>query len=290
MGAQQQETERQPEWVTWQEAAALVGCPVPTIDWYSRLGRIEKRPFHGSRPSLRRASVEAFAKWWAKDQTQRSTRRAQRVRRPSGPRQPPVVAPPGHLSSRDAAEIADVSQSHIPWLIAGGHLVAVRDRGRWWVREDSVKRLASERRDWISYAGAARLIGSSTSVVQQAIRAGELRQRSVSRALPSISRSSAIAFGEEWRRRQSERHAQAQLRAQERLGGPPDAEHRWHPAKEVASMLGISRSRVDQLARADRLPFTRHRGRRWYRSDHIAMLAAARRFASEAESAGSQTA
>lgn len=31
--------------MSWPEAAELGGCPVPTIDWWSRQGRIENRPF-----------------------------------------------------------------------------------------------------------------------------------------------------------------------------------------------------------------------------------------------------
>jgi hypothetical protein len=46
--------------VTWSQAAEIVACPVPTIDWYSRLGRIEKRPSRGPRPTLRRSSVVEF--------------------------------------------------------------------------------------------------------------------------------------------------------------------------------------------------------------------------------------
>jgi hypothetical protein len=42
----------------------MVGCPVPTIDWYARNGNIRKRPPRGARPSLSRSSVEEFAGWW----------------------------------------------------------------------------------------------------------------------------------------------------------------------------------------------------------------------------------
>jgi hypothetical protein len=38
------------EWITWPEAAAIVGCPVPTIEHYAREGQIIKRPRRGARP------------------------------------------------------------------------------------------------------------------------------------------------------------------------------------------------------------------------------------------------
>src|SRR4051794_26706875 len=66
------------DWITWPEAAELAGCPIPTIDWYTRTGRIEKRPFKGSRPTLRRSSVEEFARWWRDRQRVRDARRAER--------------------------------------------------------------------------------------------------------------------------------------------------------------------------------------------------------------------
>ena len=60
--------------MSWPEAAELVGCPVPTIDWHTRTGRIETRPFNGPRPTLKRASVEEFALWWAERQAERAAR------------------------------------------------------------------------------------------------------------------------------------------------------------------------------------------------------------------------
>ena len=57
-----------PAWLSWPEAAELVGVPVSTIDWYTRQGRIEHWPAKGQRPSLKRESVEEFAAWWAERQ------------------------------------------------------------------------------------------------------------------------------------------------------------------------------------------------------------------------------
>jgi len=41
----------EPDWLSWPEVAEFVGCPVSTIGWYVRQGRIEHRPAKGQRPS-----------------------------------------------------------------------------------------------------------------------------------------------------------------------------------------------------------------------------------------------
>ena len=58
----------QDDWLSWPDAAELVGGPVSTIEWYTRQGRIEHRAARGQRPSLKRESVEEFAVWWAERQ------------------------------------------------------------------------------------------------------------------------------------------------------------------------------------------------------------------------------
>jgi hypothetical protein len=116
------------EWVTWPQAAEIVGCPVPTIDWYTRNGRIEKRPFRGPRPTLKRTSVEEFARWWGERQRARERRRLQQVRAKERRRrvqvQPP--APTGWMSTSDAADVLGVTASHVVWLVGRGHLEAHR--------------------------------------------------------------------------------------------------------------------------------------------------------------------
>ncbi|MDP3893294.1 hypothetical protein [Nocardioides sp.] len=52
------------EWITWPQAAEIVGCPVPTIEHYAREGHITKRPRRGARPTLLRSSLEDFATRW----------------------------------------------------------------------------------------------------------------------------------------------------------------------------------------------------------------------------------
>lgn len=51
----------------------------------------------------------------------------------------------------------------------------------------------------------------------------------------------------------------------------------WITEREAAELLGISRPRVFQLRRADRLPFVEHNGRTYYRRAQIEVIAHARR-------------
>lgn len=67
-------------YLSWPEAAALVGCPVPHHRLHTRTGRIAHRPKQGSRPSLRRDSVEEFATWCRSQETERQARRTERQR------------------------------------------------------------------------------------------------------------------------------------------------------------------------------------------------------------------
>jgi hypothetical protein len=83
-GASSRETLRdlmaaEDEWVTWPKAAAMVGCPIPTIDWYTQVGRIEKGTFRGRRPTLKRTSVVEFASWRRDRQADRQRRHRQRL-------------------------------------------------------------------------------------------------------------------------------------------------------------------------------------------------------------------
>src|SRR4051794_26720338 len=134
------------EWVTWPQAAEMVGCPIPTIDWYTRLGRIQKRPFQGRRATLNRASVEEFAIWWRDRQDARMLKARQRAeakaRRTRGPRPP---APTGWVSAQDAASVLGVSGGQVLWLVRRGHVEGERTGRRWWVTADSLARLVTSR-------------------------------------------------------------------------------------------------------------------------------------------------
>jgi excisionase family DNA binding protein len=53
--------------------------------------------------------------------------------------------------------------------------------------------------------------------------------------------------------------------------------HPWFATnREAAQILGVSRSRVNQLVNAGRLPFVEYRGRRYFRRQQIQVIANAR--------------
>ena len=123
-------------------------------------------------------------------------------------------------------------------------------------------------------ATAGALVGVSARTVQRAVEAGAIEQRTLPRRMPSVSRTSAEQWG---RKRQRRLAREAAKRAGRRPPmTPPDDDHVWVTAVEVANRLGITASRVRQLARVERLPM-QQRGRRWWmRTDHLEQVASAR--------------
>src|SRR4051812_38936321 len=123
--------------MTWPEAAELVGCPVPTIDWHTRQGRIDKRPFAGNRPTLKRESVEEFATWWAGREAKKQAKRELVAERSRMRFQPPE--PTGWMSTREAGERLGVKPRDVLWLAEREHLRASRTPTRVWIEADSVE-------------------------------------------------------------------------------------------------------------------------------------------------------
>jgi excisionase family DNA binding protein len=258
--------------MSWPEAAELVGCPVPTIDWHTRTGRIETRPFRGPRPTLKRESVEEFAGWWAERQAERFNRRQRPRKRVSDP--PDAT---GWLDTTQAAARLGVSRTHVPWLAERGVIDGVRRGQRWWLDEASVEARRTQRevehQQWVSVVEAAEIIGCSPQTVLAAAKAGRIEQRHLPRGFPSLSRASVQAFAAE---NQQRARARKRVAAQRPASMPPDDQRRWLSSAETAQLLGISRRRVDQLAKRESLPFVQAGRRRWFRQDHIEMVAAAR--------------
>jgi hypothetical protein len=262
------------EWISWPAAAELVGCPVPTIDWYTRTGRITTRPFNGPRPTLRRESVEEFSKWWAQRQGDRSQRRRQQ-RAHADSSGPPEAT--GWLDTTQAGLRLGVSREHVPWLVTRGALRGVRNGQRWWVQEASVDELRDrrqrEREQWVSCLEAATTAGCSPQTILSAAKAGVIEQRHLARGSPSLSRASVESFAAHWRQRLQERERAA---ARKQVSAPPDDGYDWLTAAQTADMLGLSRRRVDQLAKRESLPFVQAGHLRWFRRDHIDLVKRAR--------------
>jgi len=138
---------------------------------------------------------------------------------------------------------------------------------------------------WISRVEAAELLGLSPSAVGWLIRTGELTPRRMrSRQAPSLDERqvrelAARRMLEQQRAR--DRAAEAVLRTRHPRDG-----HDWLTAQEVSRLLGISRVRVDQLARRGSLPFqVAPGGRRSFRADHVELVRRART-ATRAENPG----
>lgn len=50
----------------------------------------------------------------------------------------------------------------------------------------------------------------------------------------------------------------------------------WATSREAEQLLGLSKSRVDQLVRAGRIPYVEHHGRRYFRRHQLQVVANAR--------------
>ena len=129
---------------------------------------------------------------------------------------------------------------------------------------------------WISFAKAAEIIGCSVGTVQKFARQGRFVRpgRDELRGKPSLGLESVLEVREQYLAEQVER----ERRRQRRTVGPPDQDHRWLRSTEVAEVLGISRSRVDQLVRDGRIPFTTNGKLRWYRGEDVTVLRKSRAF------------
>lgn len=194
------------DWLTWPQAAELVGCPVSTIETHVRTGRIDSRGRQGGHRggSLRRSSVEEFAVWWTAEVARRqkihvdrdqlrAARDARRIRPPE---------PDGWIQATEAAEILGHPQSaHVIYLAQQGKFEGRKVSTRWWVRRTEVEAYAADRDQWVSWLKAAEIIGCSHETVRRAVAAGRIEKRDVHRTQASLSRASVLAFKESWRRR-----------------------------------------------------------------------------------------
>ena len=168
-----------------------------------------------------------------------------------------------------------LTSRHIPYLARRGRLRAQKRDGRWWPDEASVRESLQERQEWISLETAAEMVGCHPHTVLRHVQAGEIEQRAVDHALPSLSRESVERFGEQRRAELAATQDRRDARAL-RASGPPEDGEVWLNSVTTALVLGLSTTRVDQLARAERLPYTLRGRRRWFRRSHVEQIAAAR--------------
>lgn len=133
----------EPEWITWQQAADIVGCAPSTMyHHYVDSGVIKHRDHRARRGSLDRASVERFAAEHRRLLAERDAarRRAARPRRP-GPRSLEGV----WLGSGTTALMFGFSRERLHQLLRAGRIPATREGRRWWFRRDHVEQLVAAR-------------------------------------------------------------------------------------------------------------------------------------------------
>ena len=159
------------------------------------------------------------------------------------------------------------------------YLTARRNGRLWEFDADSVRAYVAEEAKWTSIQRAADLCGVSIDTIKRAVRRGEIEQRHVTHARPSLLRSSAVAFAERWQRRRedAERRAEAERRRKREHHGPPQDGDVWLSVREAALVLGLSPSAVKNRLAVERLPGVQSpSGQWWLRRGHVEQAAAAR--------------
>jgi predicted DNA-binding transcriptional regulator AlpA len=130
----------------------------------------------------------------------------------------------------------------------------------------------------ITRARAAQILGVSTKTVDRLIEQGHLvpRAEPPRGGKPSLDPADVRVVAE---RRAAEQVEAEQLRRerQARRVMPPDDDHEWLTASQVARRLAITDQAVFKRTRNDTLPFSVSSGRRWYRADHVEVVARSRR-------------
>jgi excisionase family DNA binding protein len=177
------------------------------------------------------------------------------------------------MSVDAAAAQLNLTPLYVRHLVQHGGLGEQRD-GVWVANAASVCERRAECEEWVSFGEAARVVGCAISTISYHARTGHIEQRPItSTGRPSLRRSAVHEFA---RQRAAALAVRAEQSERPRPNQPPDDGHVWLDTVTVALMLGVSDSRVRQLACQGRLPFVHPGRRRWFRRDHIEVIAAAR--------------
>lgn len=257
------DTGLEPDWISWDAAARIVGCSPRTLEYHVAAGRVRRRPAIGSRPVIDAESARAFAAHRAEQWAAQAARQSRR------PRTRRSEVPEGWLTSAEAAALLGLGTDRVVQLGREGDLPR-RKHGRGYLYPaNAVATMAEQRQGWVSAARAAEMTGRTLSMLRRAAERGEIITRKAPRATPALSTESVLAWAEQHPKRERKPKPRAASAA-------PDDGLVWLPRSTVALMLGISTTRVAQLTAADRIPHQRRGHRTWYRRDHIEQLAAAR--------------
>ena len=198
------------EWVSWAEAARLLGLPVHRVEWWKRQGRIEHRTEDKMRPTLRRSSVEEFGRWLHTRHDDRRARREAKFSATRAARRPPQ--PVGYVTTAEATVTTGLSSKAV--LRRAKPLGALRIGRSWWIPSDAVDQILRQLRaekmqaeidakKWVSLRDAATIIGCDDSTVLRYVKQGAIKRRSAPHNRPSLSRRSVEGFANGWRARRT---------------------------------------------------------------------------------------
>jgi hypothetical protein len=271
------------EWISWDEASRLTGLPVPTIEHATRVGRIERRPRHGTRPSLDRDSVLAWAEWYAAERAAIEQRRRPKT---TSTRVRTYGPPPDSdlwMTAATASDHLSVSESTVRRLVRQGDLVGHQGE-RLWVSRDSVEAHKAEEARWVTHVEAAELIGCTRHNVALLVDSGELAHRIAPRRRPSIDQEAAVAFRPVWTERQEalQQAIRERYAARRPATAPPDDGDVWVSTATAALALGITPNAVRQRVERGTLPHRRTATRLWFRRRDVEAAAAAQAFRARA--------
>jgi hypothetical protein len=237
-------------WVTWPQAAELVGCGAGAIEHQVRVGRIEHRPRHGNRPTLSRESVLAYAavrrqQLADKEANRKAKTGRARARQPQGP-----PTPTGWLSLSEAAAQLEMTTAGVRQNVRAGHLSPTRRGSRLWFDADQVDALAAERHAWISQTAAAELVGCPVHIIERAVRRGLIQRRKLpdpAPPRPTLDRASVQTFAELWAANPAA--ARNPPAGDTSLAGTSE----WVSLSTAAALIGCSPVHVVQQAEAGRI-------------------------------------
>ena len=143
------------EWVSWRDAADLIGCPITAVSRAVERGEIERRAADRYAPSLRRTSVETFAqeRWPVLVQQRRdrqaaaARRRDERRRRRDEPgrRERPPDEEHVWLSRTATALLLGISHNTLSKLTTDDKIPHTRVGQRVWYRRDHAEQAAAAR-------------------------------------------------------------------------------------------------------------------------------------------------
>ena len=131
-------------WISWRVAADILGCARDVIPKLIELGHLEQRPVHRTRPSLSRASVEAYAPVYAEHKAEAQRRKSELQQARAEPSQGPVDGDVW-LNVETTALLLQLSTSRVLQKVHAGQLPATQIGRRWWLRRRDVEQAAAVR-------------------------------------------------------------------------------------------------------------------------------------------------